>query len=1346
MQPLAELLGQSPGIVAVRKTVSRLLQRHPEGRRLPPILIQGATGTGKGLLARAIHRAGPRRDGPFVDLNCAAIPETLLEAELFGFERGAFTDARQAKPGLFQLAHGGTIFLDEIGLLPEVMQGKLLKVIEEQAVRRLGGTRVESVDVWIMAATSTDLAAATRDHRFREDLYHRLAVLTLQLPALRERGDDITLLAEHFLARACADYSLPAKSLDDEACAVLLAYEWPGNVRELANVMERVALLAEEALVTPAMLELPTARQPERGRERVPLKQELGSVEREHLLEALRETDWNLSRAAARLGIPRNTLRYRLEKHRLRPGAIGPEPAPPASASPPSVRGPEPGSPGPLNLRWEPRRLTLLRAAITWAAADRSVPPRRALEALTDKVSAFGGRVVERGLQGLVAAFGLEPVEDAPRRAVHAAVAAQKAADRARAEGEAVSIKLAIHVGRLLVGAAGSEIDIDLDAKLQAWTILDALLAHAAPDTIVVSEAAAPFLERRFELSAEGPLERARGRTYRLVGHERPFGAGPRMAPFIGRRDSLQLLHTLLATAMRGQGQLVGVVGEAGLGKSRLIAEFRQSLADLPVTYREGTCLSYGDAIPYLPVLAILRQNCGVTESDTAPTIVQRVRQSLETLGMNPDEGAPYLLQLLGLGEGTEPLAPLTPEALKLRTLQTLRQMVLNASRQQPIVFVVEDLHWIDRTSEELFAALAEDLPGAPILFLATYRPGYRPPWIERSFSTQVALPPLAPDESRTMMRALLRRDVPEQLERLILDKAEGNPFFLEELCRSVEEQDDFTTIPAVPDTIEALLLARIERLPEETRQLLQTAAVLGREFPLQLLSAVWDDQSSLEPHLGALTGLEFLYQRASRDDTVYVFKHALTQEVAYASLPLPQRRAVHVAAGRSLEALYAGRLDEACGRLAYHYARTEVAPKAVEYLSRFAEKVARNAHEEAVRALKEALQHVERLPADVRDRRHLDLVLRLPYSLVPLGRIEEIQDLLLREHERVERFGDPALTSHYYFLLARTYILGSHDQAIECARRAIAAAERCGDDAMKGRAYSVLALAAALSGRATQGMEDGRTAVALLVKTDDRAWLGDAYWALGLCCCQTAAFSEALAAESQAQAIAETIGDERLGASAAWVTGIVQAAMGECEAAIETCQRAVQQARDALNIAITTGCLGFAYLENGDTSRAIPALEQAIPLLHASRFRTFEAWFTTFLAEAHRRDGRLETAESLAQRALEIAMQAKFGIGMGWAQQALGRIAQTRGDLTAAEAKFEEARRTFDTLRSRYESARTCLDLAGTAVARGDSPAAGKYLAAARTLFATLRVPRYVERTRALADAWGLSLPANEA
>src|SRR5262245_12856029 len=188
---LGGVIGDSPGLVAVRNQVEQLLRRQFGSRRVPPVLILGETGTGKGLLARTIHDAGPRATGPFVAVNCAAIPETLLEAELFGFEQGAFTDARHTKAGLFQTANRGTLFLDEIGLLPQSLQAKLLTVLEDRTVRRLGSTRSEPVDIWIISATSEELKGGARQRGFREELYHRLAVMTLQLPPLRERGQDI---------------------------------------------------------------------------------------------------------------------------------------------------------------------------------------------------------------------------------------------------------------------------------------------------------------------------------------------------------------------------------------------------------------------------------------------------------------------------------------------------------------------------------------------------------------------------------------------------------------------------------------------------------------------------------------------------------------------------------------------------------------------------------------------------------------------------------------------------------------------------------------------------------------------------------------------------------------------------------------------------------------------------------------------------------------------------------------------------------------------------------------------------------------------------------------------------
>jgi DNA-binding NtrC family response regulator len=201
-------------------------------------------------VARAIHTAGPRAGGPFVEVNCAALPESLLEAELFGFEQGAFTGARGAKPGLFQVASRGMLFLDELNGLPLTQQAKLLKVVEQRTVRRIGSNRDEPTDAWIVAASGEDLLRSTREGRFREDLYHRLAVVVLRMPPLRERGADVLLLAERFIARACAEYGVPLKAFAPSARRSLLANSWPGNVRELANLVERIVLLSDVTQVT----------------------------------------------------------------------------------------------------------------------------------------------------------------------------------------------------------------------------------------------------------------------------------------------------------------------------------------------------------------------------------------------------------------------------------------------------------------------------------------------------------------------------------------------------------------------------------------------------------------------------------------------------------------------------------------------------------------------------------------------------------------------------------------------------------------------------------------------------------------------------------------------------------------------------------------------------------------------------------------------------------------------------------------------------------------------------------------------------------------------------------------
>jgi DNA-binding NtrC family response regulator/tetratricopeptide (TPR) repeat protein len=1353
---LPEFLGESPGMVELREKAARLLQRAERGR-LPPVLIQGETGVGKGLLARSLHRAGPRAAGHFVDVNCAAIPETLLEAELFGYERGAFTDARQAKAGLFQTANHGTIFLDEVGLLPESLQAKLLKALEDRAVRRLGSTRSEPVDVWIVTASNEDLPAAARARRFREDLYHRLAVVTLTIPPLRERGEDVLLLAARFLDRACAEYGLPPRTLTPDARAALLAYPWPGNVRELANVMERVALLSEAPAVTAEVLGLPAAAgipgavASPGPTESPTLADAKDSVERTLLVETLRQTGGNVTRAATRLGISRDTLRYRMEKHRL--GREAPSKRRPAErraterpGGPTESQDPDPvETVGSLAVRWEGRRLTFLRSVVVLPPdADPGFSPSRALEGLVEKIQTFGGRVEDMSPTGIVAAFGLEPIEDAPHRAALTAVAIHKAAERAGGgDGAAIRVRSGIAVRRVLVGSSRGGAQVDLDGKREAWTALDALLGLAEPGAILVDEAAAAFVSRHFDLAPVGSS--AAGPVQRLVATDRPGAGRGRRAPiFVGRARELGLLWSRLEDALRGHGQVVGLVGEAGIGKSRLLHEFREQLLGEPerrVTYLEGRCHSYARAIPYVPVMDVLRANFRVADGDSPDVIAEKIRAGLQEVGIDPAGATPYLHRLFGIPEGTEALTGL-PSAIKARTFEVLRQLILQGARRRPILFVVEDLHWIDSTSEECFTTLMDSAAGAPAMCIVTYRPGYRAPWMDRSYVTQVALPPLSREESLSVVRAVRRVDaVSDEVAEVILEKAEGNPFFLEELSRVVEGGGESAPGLAVPDTIQEVLLARIDRLADEPRRLLQTAAVVGQEVPLQLLRAVWDGE--LDPHLRELMRLEFLYAKSGGGEPLCAFTHSLTRDVAYESVPPARRRLLHGAIARALEAVHADRLAEVYDRLAHHYARTDEAAKAVLYLTQLADKaVAAHAHTEAVRILEEARAHVDRLPPADQDRCRLELVTRQAYSLIPLGAFQDIVSLLLRHQVTLERLDDGRLAGPYHFLLGRGYLfLGDQRQASHHLGLGLAEALRCEDDATRGRIHYVLAQHAAMSGHPRDGLQHGRQAVALLERAAESWYIGPAYWALGLNHAVLGEFEAALSAEAQAAALGRAVGDPQVVASAAWASGLVHVCRGDWEPAIRSCEEALALSPDPLNTAMALGWLGLAWLEQGELGQATPRLEEALRLHGQFGFRQAQAWFSAFLADAHRRARKLETALELASQGLELARATGMPQGIGWAERALGHIAQARGALGDAHEHHLEALHAFESVEAAFEIARTRFDLAALAHARGQADARAVQLTEAHRQFRTLDLPRWVERAEACARDWGVPL-----
>ncbi len=1284
---LADLVGDSPGIRAVREQVRQLLRAWSAARRPPPVLIQGETGTGKGLLARALHRASPRAGGPFVDLNCAAVPEHLLEAELFGHERGAFTDARQAKPGLFQQASRGALFLDEIGLLPPALQAKLLSAIEDRVVRRLGATRAEAVDVWIVAATNEDLALAIRARQFREDLYHRLAVMTLTLPPLRERGADVLALADHFLARAAADYGMGETRFSPDARAALQAYAWPGNVRELGNVIERVALLTDASTITADHLALPAARPPAPEAAAPPARTSRDQM-RAHLLATLTETDWNISRTAARLGVSRNTVNARIDRFGLRPGAASPDERRPRPAARPGDREPDRPGGAARGARWEPRRLTWLKVTVA-APAGAEAQGQASLDLAVEKLTGFGGRVEALSPTALYAVFGLEPADEPAALAAHTALVIHNALRQERARVERPgSLAIALHTADTLVNVGATPPVLDAEGSRAAWGALTEL-AEAAGEATVATAAAAALLRRRFHLAPLGPGSR----HYRIEGlwRARPGEAAP-PAALVGRREELELLRGRLGLAARGLGQVVDLVGEPGIGKSRLLLELALSPEGRAATYLEGRCSPATTGTPFAPLLPVVRGVCGLGEADAPDAVPHRVTAALAEAGV--DVGvAPALVQLLTADPAASAAAD--PAALKKRLFDAIGRLLLGRSAARPLLIVVEDLHWSDPTSEECLAALVDLLGAAPILLVTTYRAGRRSPWAGRAHATQLALPPLAPEDGLAIVRAILDPAVAGDEAARIVGRGEGNPLFLEELSRAALERSAGQVPPAVPATIEEVIAVRMSRLRPRPRQVLAAAAAVGREAPARLLEQVAEvPLPALEESLAQLQRADFLAFAGGppRAEPAYAFRHALVQEVAYAAIPADERRSLHLRVLDALEALYPDALGERAEALAHHAALGGSAARAVPHLLRAAVTArARSAPAEAVGLLTRGLDLLRALPAIAdRDRLELALQTELGQSLLATRgyAAPEVEQAYARALELCREVGSPddlalVVGGQAAFRLLRAEYRASRD----LGRQLLSLAGDIPGREVAAEGHTSLGITAIFLGEYTTArshLEQG------LAAYDPEPWRAQSalYGTdIGVSClaylAQTLAVlgypDQALRRSEEALALARAQ-SASLSVAQALAVRVLRLLTVDVGRARACCEELLAYARES----------GFPYWEafggvlrgyiaavDGEGAAAVTAIREGLTAYRGTGARLGLTWFLTLLALAHGRAG--EPGPGLA--ALEEARRLADATGERFLEATLHRA---HGDLllqaggpdaaAAAEAAFRRA------------------------------------------------------------------------
>jgi len=659
----------------------------------------------------------------------------------------------------------------------------------------------------------------------------------------------------------------------------------------------------------------------------------------------------------------------------------------------------------------------------------------------------------------LLVMFGVPVVqEDHARRAVQAALVLRQRVHASRERfggvpGDVLVLRMGLHTG-LVVEGSGADTAPTSAVVGNVVSLAVALQAHAEPGQILCSDATARLVQVAVHLETVG-LVRVSEQVPAMAAYT-VLGSRPRhsragqhreqgLSPFVGREREMATLHALLVQVEAGRGQVVGVVGEAGIGKSRLVSEFSRSVEGRRLTYLTGRCLSYGSATPYLLFLDLLRHTCDITETESPEAITTKVHHYLQAVGMASETWAPVFLPLLGVQEERHQLAALSPEARKIRILLAFTQLCLNHSRLRPLILEIEDLHWIDASSEECLAALVERMAGVPLFLLVTYRSGYRPAWLDKSYATQVALPPLSSQDSLRVVQTVLPTAVQSSTPVVahLLAKAEGNPFFLEELARMVVEQGADVPSSTVPDTVQAVLMARIGRLPAPAKRLLQVAAVIGKDITLPLLQAVADvPEEAMHRDLRRLQAAEFLYETSALPIPLYTFKHILTQEVTYQSLVRHTQQQYHERIAHVLEEQFPEVAETQPEWLAQHYTEAGLPEQALPYWQQAGQHaVERSANVEAISHFMKGLELLKNLPAvPARPRQELELQLAVGSLLrmIKGHTAPEVEQTYMRAYELSQQMGDSlqrvaALVSLARFYLNRAKIQRARDMAEQC-------------------------------------------------------------------------------------------------------------------------------------------------------------------------------------------------------------------------------------------------------------------------------------------------------------------------
>lgn len=951
------------------------------------------------------------------------------------------------------------------------------------------------------------------------------------------------------------------------------------------------------------------------------------------------------------------------------------------------------------------------------------------------EVERYEGTTPQFSGDGFLALFGA-PIthEDHVRRALLAALAIRESVTGSGARPPdhgwpKLQMRIGIHTGLVVFGSVGGNLRMDPTAIGDAANIAARLQTSAEPGTILISEETSRLAQGYAQVEPVGLLT-LKGKdepiaAFRLLGvshHLVADGASAAARPFVGRTREIAALDGVVPSVEEGHGQLVGIVGEPGIGKSRLLQEFRKRLAGA-VTWVEGRCLSYGTMAPYLLVLDLLRGICGIVETDNTEAITGKLRTTLAAVGMDPDQDSALLLHLLGVQDLNDAPALPSPEAVKTKAFETLRQLIIGASRRRPLAVVLEDLHWVDKVSEEFLAFLGEIVGRSRILLLATYRPGYRPPWIDKSYAGQVPLNPLSRAESIDLVRS-----VPGQLDEpvteAIVTKADGNPFFLEQLAFDADEARGARSAEMVPSTIRDVVMARIDRLSSDAKRLLQTASVIGREFPLRLLRAVWRGGDPIEPHLRELIRLEFIFERFDSERTEYVFRHALTQETAYASLLKRYRSTLHAIVGKAIEELYQERTDEVAEPLAFHFGRSNNADKAVDYAILAAEKAQRRwANSEALAYFDDALSRLEVMPDDGPNRlRRLDAVLKQAEVKFALGEHTKHIAALERISEIVREADDPRrlATWHYWTGFLGSLTGGPLDGAIEhcLAAAKIASANALND--IEAFAASSLALVYIVAGRPSDAIDAGERALSIFESKGNFWWAGRTLWHLSLAANALGQWDGSLDYCRRALEHGTALNDLRLKAVGLWRMGSAHIQRGDLERGLRCCEDALTLAPIPYDVANARAVHGYGLIKAGRLDAGISELTEAVAWFESVHLSQPSLRWALWLAEGYLCRGDYNSARPLIDQVLNTSRKTGYRHIEGLATWLMGDCLSETAP-ASAEDYAETAIEILEKVGARNDLAKAMVTRAQLRQSAGDFVTARELLDRALTIFDAL-------------------------